>query len=310
MPGCGPMLRHHVAGGAGRKALESGPHHGTCSCCLLSACPRRPTLQPRPFRLRRDGRQGLRISARVVSARPAPARAKPVQHSLQQNHRRANTSGKAAGLAFVLLAHAALFWALWHYRLLPPAVQDVTLMVNFISPPSAPQKPEPKRPEPPKPRPTPKPVPPKTEPPRLTAQTPVIQANDYVAPEPKPTPPPPAPTAPLAPAPPQAAPAAPPAPPAPVSLSSELSVTCPDRSPPVYPGLSRRLEETGRVVLRVELSESGRVSSAQIQRSSGFARLDEAALAAVRSWHCTPPTRNGQPVKAIAHQPFNFVLDN
>jgi len=94
-----------------------------------------------------------------------------------------------------------------------------------------------------------------------------------------------------------------------VSLSSELSVACPERTAPAYPAPSRRLGETGVVVLRVELSESGNVAHARVERSSGHSRLDDAALAAVRTWRCTPASRNGQPVRAVALQPFNFILN-
>jgi protein TonB len=72
--------------------------------------------------------------------------------------------------------------------------------------------------------------------------------------------------------------------------------------------MSRRQGEVGLVVLRVELSETGQVATAKVQTSSGFDRLDEAALAAVRTWHCNPATRNGQAVRATALQPFNFVI--
>jgi protein TonB len=63
------------------------------------------------------------------------------------------------------------------------------------------------------------------------------------------------------------------------------------------------------VVLRVELSESGNVAVARVDRSSGYTRLDDAALVAVRTWRCLPATRNGQPVRAVALQPFNFILN-
>ncbi len=94
----------------------------------------------------------------------------------------------------------------------------------------------------------------------------------------------------------------------PVALASELSVACPQRAAPVYPALSRRLAETGSVVLWVELNEAGQVALARVHRSSGFDRLDAAALTAVRRWTCAPPLRNGQPVRATALQPFHFVL--
>jgi protein TonB len=62
------------------------------------------------------------------------------------------------------------------------------------------------------------------------------------------------------------------------------------------------------VVLRVELDEQGNVSSARVATASGFARLDEAALAAVKTWRCIPARRDGQPARAVALQPFKFVL--
>jgi protein TonB len=94
----------------------------------------------------------------------------------------------------------------------------------------------------------------------------------------------------------------------PVTLTSELSVSCPKLSPPTYPAISRRMGEEGKLVLRVELDESGRIDEAKILNSSGYERLDTAALTAVKSWHCNPSLRNGQPVRAVALQPFNFVL--
>jgi len=91
-------------------------------------------------------------------------------------------------------------------------------------------------------------------------------------------------------------------------LSSELSVSCPTLTPPEYPAISRRMGEEGKLVLRVELDESGRIDDAKVINSSGYERLDAAALTAVKSWQCNPSLRNGQPVRAVALQPFNFVL--
>lgn len=95
----------------------------------------------------------------------------------------------------------------------------------------------------------------------------------------------------------------------PLALTSELALVCPQRRPPPYPSVSRKLGESGRVVLRVQLDESGRVVEAHVVDSSGFARLDSAALAAVRSWRCTPARLDGHPVSAVALQPFDFKLD-
>ncbi len=198
------------------------------------------------------------------------------------------------GIAFVLAVHGLAVWALMAHRLLPTPNEAVTLMVNFIAPP-APQQAAPKPvPKPPEPKPLPK------QPPRqLVAEAPVLSPAEPVAPPAPPVPPvevaPPAPAMPL--------------PVGPVALGGELSVVCPARQPPAYPALSRRLGETGKVVLRVTLDESGKVAKATVDRSSGFARLDEAALTAVRNWRCTPSSRNGRPVEATAVQPFNFVLE-
>jgi protein TonB len=85
-------------------------------------------------------------------------------------------------------------------------------------------------------------------------------------------------------------------------------VSCPERTPPSYPSLSRRLGEEGTVLLRAELDEHGFVAAVRIASGSGHPRLDEAALAAIRTWRCTPAQRNGQPVRAVALQPFKFIL--
>lgn len=193
------------------------------------------------------------------------------------------------GLAFVSLLHAAAVYGLWQHRLLPSPVDAATLFVNFIAPP-APQKMEqPKQPPPPKPRSIEK-----TQPRQLVAATPLVAATDYVAPPPRQEPVVEAPRMPL--------------PAGPLALGAELSVACPERAPPQYPAASRRRGESGIVVLRVELDEQGLVASARVETASGHDHLDQAALTAVKTWRCNPPLRNGQPSRAVAKQPFHFVL--
>lgn len=204
------------------------------------------------------------------------------------------TVDRLIGQLFVVALHTAALYGLWQHRLLPSPQEATTLFVNFIAPPVPEKKEEPRRPPPPKPKPIEKP-----QPRQIVAEARVVAPTDYVAPPP---PDKPAPEV-VVQAPPM------PLPPGPVALSSELSVACPERSAPAYPPQSRRLGETGVVVLRVELSETGHVALARVERSSGFARLDEAALTAVRTWRCTPASRNGQPVRAVALQPFKFILN-
>lgn len=210
---------------------------------------------------------------------------------------------RLAGISVVLVVHGALLYGLWHAHILPPPTEAATLFVTLLKDPP---KPAPPKPDPPKPKPQPvkltKPIPPQP-PQQLVAQVPVELPSEPVA-----TPPPPAPIrieAPVEPAP----PAPPPKPTGPVTLSGDLAIACPQRTPPAYPAFSRRLGEAGKTVLRVELDETGQVDRATVTTSSGYARLDEAALSAVKHWHCTPATRDGIAVRAVAIQPFNFVLE-
>lgn len=202
---------------------------------------------------------------------------------------------RAAGLLVVLALHGAVLYGLWSARVIPPPTEAVTLFVNFINPSPQPRVVPPVEPPRPVKRDTPHPV----EPPHahLAAHAPLTSPTEAVEPLPAPvtdeTPVPPA----------------PPRPTGPVTLASELAVTCTQRTPPPYPPLSRRLGETGKVVLRVELDETGRVSAAQVVTGSGFDRLDSAALAAVRNWRCQPAQRDGQAVRSVATQPFNFTLE-
>jgi periplasmic protein TonB len=205
---------------------------------------------------------------------------------------------RLAGFFVVLALHGALLYSLWHYRILPPPSEAATLFVDLLK--------EPPKPPAPKPKPQPVKLERHVEPPppqQIVAQAPVVLPTEPVAP-----PPPPAPAkieAPVEPAPPPP----PPKPVGPVVLSGDLAVSCPERTPPSYPSLSRRLGEEGKAVLKVELDESGQVDRASVKTSSGYARLDEAALSAVKHWRCTPAKRDGVAVRAIALQPFNFVLE-
>lgn len=77
---------------------------------------------------------------------------------------------------------------------------------------------------------------------------------------------------------------------------------------PVYPPLSRRLREEGRVVLRVLVNATGLVDEIEIVNRSGFARLDEAAREAVRRWKFAPARAGGQAVAGWALVPIAFNL--
>ncbi len=210
-------------------------------------------------------------------------------------------------LSFVVAIHAALFYGLWQQKTTPLPEQTVTLFADFITAPVPETTPK-KTPEPPpaKLQPIKKPEP-KPKQPRLVSKAPALPDEPAVAPpppEPEPVLEPeidqiPEPEVVTRPTQMQTGP---------VTLTSELSVSCPKLSAPNYPPLSRRMGEEGKLVLRVELDETGQIDKAEVISSSGYARLDNAALETVKSWQCQPPLRDGQPMRAIALQPFNFVL--
>ena len=221
---------------------------------------------------------------------------------------------RTIGFAAALLLHAIILYALWSYHIIPPPGEALTVFVNCINPAAPRRIPPPSVEKPPVAQParqeTPAPVV-QTAPKVLTSTAPVLSPAEPVAPPPPVVKIPPAPvpvSAPVISRPAEVPRPAPAAPPQPVELGSELSVVCQERTPPVYPKQSLRLGEQGRTLLLVELDEAGKVASAIVKLSSGFSRLDEAAVAAVKRWHCTPARRNGIPVRATALQPLNFTL--
>lgn len=78
--------------------------------------------------------------------------------------------------------------------------------------------------------------------------------------------------------------------------------------PPVYPPLSRRLGEQGVVTLRVLIDEEGRPVEVTVSSSSGYPRLDEAALRAVRAARFLPLIVGHRPRPAFALVPVRFEL--
>jgi len=206
------------------------------------------------------------------------------------------------GLLFVLVFHVAALYGLWSYRIIPAQIEAVTMVINLVNPPP-PEQARPPQPEPPK---LPKPrsiEPPLIEHMQLAVEAFVAQPDESLA---YVSPPPPAVEMPSLPPP---VVEAPPLPPQPVMLPNELSVSCPERSPPDYPQLSKRMNEQGKVVLQVEIGEEGRVANATVKTSSGYQRLDTAALSAVKTWRCKPSERDGVAVRAVALQPFSFILE-
>ena len=57
---------------------------------------------------------------------------------------------------------------------------------------------------------------------------------------------------------------------------------------PAYPDAAQVNGEQGDVILRLKVSDTGRVRGVAVQHSSGFPDLDNAAVAGVMSWRYLP----------------------
>lgn len=202
----------------------------------------------------------------------------------------------------VVVFHVAALWAL-QTGLLRRAVELVVpaqILSEFISPLAPPQPPAPAQPRVARPRPAavaPAPQPlPVTE--SAPAPTPaVVQA-------------PPQPAAPALAAPVAAAPTTSSAPTAPARIELPSSDADYLNNPkPSYPALSRRLGEQGKVVVHVLIGVDGSAQKAEIKASSGYERLDQAALSTVLRWRYLPGKRGGTPEAMWFNVPINFVLE-
>lgn len=77
---------------------------------------------------------------------------------------------------------------------------------------------------------------------------------------------------------------------------------------PAYPKEARRLEQEGKVVLRVLVGASGKALAVDVADSSGYPLLDQEALDAVRTWRFVPGTRDGVPDSMWTRVPVTFLL--
>lgn len=99
------------------------------------------------------------------------------------------------------------------------------------------------------------------------------------------------------------------------TASASVSQTMPrfdadylDNPAPVYPPLSRRAGEEGKVVLRVFVEPNGLPSRVEVRSSSGFERLDKSAATAVGRWKFIPARQGDDVVGAWVLVPIAFSL--
>ncbi len=75
------------------------------------------------------------------------------------------------------------------------------------------------------------------------------------------------------------------------------------------PLASRRLGESGTVWLRVHVDRQGQPKQVTVQRSSGFSRLDDQAVAAMQAARFAPQTEDGMAIEWIVIAPLVYELD-
>lgn len=228
--------------------------------------------------------------------------------------------------AAVLLVHGGVvFLSLQTPVSKPP---EVTAVVAFFVSPAVPPRP-PVRAAPverqpaPKPEPAPQTVTPQPRPlvsqptrpietPAPSVATSTPQAPSQLSPAPVPSEPSeaasrasPAVSQPAA----VAAPATEPAPAAPITVSIDAVRYL---KPPqvVYPPLSRRMGETGRVVVRVVVDAQGVPAEVTLAEPSRYARLNDQALQAMRQARFEPYRVNGRPMVVTVLAPIVFTLED
>lgn len=210
-------------------------------------------------------------------------------------------------LGLVLLAHGAVvaMISIWRSERVEMPVLTPPLMVEVLK--SAPPVEKPADITPPKPKPVARREQPTRVPVVPVLATKPIDQQPAVN-EVKPVPPQPLPPTQTPPAPPQSQ--------APVAAQAAAATpTAPrfdadylDNPKPVYPPISRREREQGKVLLRVHVDAGGAADQVEMQAGSGFERLDKAAIAAVSRWRFVPARQGSEPVAAWVMVPIVFSL--
>jgi|GEM_PF-139147 len=196
-------------------------------------------------------------------------------------------------LMVVLVLHGILLWLIQSglarqaITLTQESVEALLLTDAAPPPPpvAAPKTPSPKTP-----------LPPVIQPP-IAAATPVITAPTAPAINVTPT----QSTAPTAPITPSA-----PSPSIRTGAAIQPGASC---AKPDYPSASRRLEEEGTVSLKFLIGADGRVLQAEIEKTSGFPRLDEAARNALSKCQFRAGTIDGKAEQSWASIKYTWRLE-
>lgn len=98
---------------------------------------------------------------------------------------------------------------------------------------------------------------------------------------------------------------------APITVSAaRFDATYLQNPRPTYPPISRRLGEEGKVLLKVRVTADGTAATVDLEKTSGFERLDAAARDTVARWRFVPAKRGDEAIEAAVIVPIVFRLDD
>lgn len=191
----------------------------------------------------------------------------------------------STSLVLIAAAHGLVFFLLAAFDIVPVPAPMATLMVHMIQPEMSPPKPV----VPPRPQPVERKV--HNDPAPVAAPAPTLTTTAT------------APSNAVA-EPPAVRTAAAPPPITPPRFDADYL----HNPAPVYPPVSRRMSEEGRVVLKVFVAPAGTPSQVEVSTGSGSPRLDQAALDTVWHWKFVPARRGEETVGGWVYVPITFQL--
>jgi protein TonB len=182
---------------------------------------------------------------------------------------------------------------------LPAPPKETKIEISLLKPPPPPPPPPPVVQPKPQPAPIKDAIPPKPKPKPKKQPPPVVQQQPVPTPAPVVSDAPPAPV--------QAAPAPPP----PKPVEKVVSVSSADylrRPEPEYPQDAQDRGWEGKVLVKARILPSGKPDGVQVQKSSGHASLDAAAVRAVKASLFKPNMRGDTATTVVALIPIVFQL--
>ncbi|MYM23619.1 TonB family protein [Duganella sp. FT135W] len=207
-------------------------------------------------------------------------------------------SRKLAPMAAIVVGHVVVFYLAYSgmLRNVTHAILPQVVNVTFVA------APEPLK-APPPPKTVPLVQPKQSFVPPLPVVN-IVQTEPTITlppPQPRPSEPTTATAAPVA----HAAPPAPAQPAAPKTVSGVEYIRAPK---PVYPSISRRMGETGVVMLQVLINEKGLPEQVTVHTSSGSTNLDESGRQSVLRALFKPHMEDGKAIPVYTLVPINFQL--